>query len=123
MWEEDSAAERTQIFENDCGVKIAADKMVVRNPKSRCLDSAEEIEKVNFNNSISPFQSLKEKIANNNKDTEIVKNLEQYFPNKLGIQELFEEVDEESTSLSDIPLQMLASSLRMDFEASKCEGE
>ena len=62
------------------------------------------------------FQSLMEKITENDKDANLIMGLEKYLPNKLGIQELFEEVDEESNTLSDIPLQMLSRTLRMDLE-------
>jgi len=48
--------------------------------------------------------------------------IEKYYPNKLGIQELFEEVDEEpeSTLLSAIPLQLLSKILKMNMEGRNC---
>ena len=56
----------------------------------------------------------------NGKDNEVIENLEKYYPNLLGIQELCEEVDDESTSLSDVPLQLLSKILRMNLEGRDC---
>ena len=42
MW----ADESTRLFENDLWVKLAIDKMVVKDPDARELESAEDIEKV-----------------------------------------------------------------------------
>ena len=60
------------------------------------------------------------KIIENDKDISIVQGLEKYYPNKLGIQELFHEVEEDSNSVTAISLQMLSKILKMNMEGRNC---
>ena len=64
----------------------------------------------------TPFESLKQNASNHDKESEILISLGNYFPNRLGIQELFQEVDEDSDLPSAIPLKLLSTILRMNME-------
>jgi hypothetical protein len=70
LWEEETVAERTHIFEHYCGVKVASENNVVRNPTARRLESAEALQE-NLNISLvkseergKEVEVLQEKLKN-----------------------------------------------------------
>jgi hypothetical protein len=68
----------------------------------------------------TPFESLQHIVSKHEKESGIIMSLENYYPNKLGIQELFHEADEDSESTSAIPFKVFSMILRMNMEGRDC---